>query len=72
MILELLKVREKVDHFGKAEYLFNYRFLLFFLILLLLLFIVYPGGMILFFVLCSLGVFVLKQNHVHNLHKESE
>lgn len=24
------------------------------------------------FVLCSVGIFVLKQNHVHNLHKESE
>lgn len=34
--------------------------------------IVYPGMIFVFFVLCSLGVFVLNQNHVHNLHKESE
>lgn len=32
--------------------------------------IIFSDGGILF--LCSSGVFVLKQNHVHNLHKESE
>lgn len=30
------------------------------------------GGILSDCVLCSSGVFVLKQNHVHNLHKESE
>lgn len=30
------------------------------------------SGMIFVFVLCSVGVFVLNQNHVPNLHKESE